>query len=133
MSCRRQGSKPTIALWMLDEYTEARRLADERLAMMQRRLGPDHPEVGEAHASIGGLAYEMEDYDVAREHMTASVEILERALGPQHPEIVVALNNLATAEREAGNPESALHKHERALAIVEKAGLQETDDVALVL
>ena len=103
------------------------------LAIEEKVLGPEHPDVA---GSLYNLAYLYEfqgNYIEAEPLYRRAVVILENALGPEHPDVAPALNNLAELLRLQGNYPDAEPLFRRALAIHENALGPEHPDVAATL
>ena len=82
-------------------YAEAEPLYKRALAIREKALGPDHPDV----AGLNNLAelYDKQGrYAEAEPLYKRALAIDEKALGPDHPDVATALNNLAELYRDAG-------------------------------
>jgi CHAT domain-containing protein/Flp pilus assembly protein TadD len=99
------------------KFDEARPVGERVLALREKALGPDHPDV--AHA-LNGLAilYITTGNDVEAERLfQRALTIFERALDPEHPALAQALNNLAGIYKTRGNYAKAEVLIQRALPI----------------
>lgn len=108
-------------LFQARRYDEALPLAERVMAVRERILGPDHPDVAHAmmnvaaqHIGLGALAK-------AEEFSLKALTTLERALGPDDVSLTTLLNNLAATRRMRGDSAGALLYAERAVRIVETA------------
>jgi len=77
-------------------YAEAEPLYKRALAIWEKALGPDHPEVAMGLNNLGNLYEDQGRYGEAEPLSKRALAIQEKALGPDHPEVGKYLNNLAT-------------------------------------
>ncbi len=103
------------------EFAAARPDVERALAIHERTLGPDHPEVAKALANLGIIMAELGQLDVARTHYERSLAIRERAFGPDHPQVASALSNLGRIVHRQGDLGEAMTLLEAALVIRERA------------
>jgi len=113
----REGS----ALDDAGRYWEAEKSVKRSLAISEKALGPDHPEVATTLNNLAGLYESQGRYDEAEPLYQRSLAIKEKALGPDHPEVATTLNNLAVLYYQQGEYEKAAQAFERILSIFEKA------------
>jgi eukaryotic-like serine/threonine-protein kinase len=102
-------------------YAEAAALHERALAIRERALGPEHPDVA---ASLNNLAIVHQvtgSYAEAKALHERALAIKEQALGPDHPDVASSVANLAEVHRVTGSYADAKALHERALAIREQA------------
>jgi hypothetical protein len=64
--------------------------------MLERALGPDHPEVATALNNLAGLDARLGRYTEAEPLYKRAIAIDEKALGPGHPTVAQLRGNLAT-------------------------------------
>jgi CHAT domain-containing protein/lipopolysaccharide biosynthesis regulator YciM len=105
-------------------------LAESALAIREKVLAPNHPDVATSLYLVGRLYYEKGDYTKAESFLQRSLTIGEKALGPEHPEVAETLNALAGVYEEKGDYVRAEPLSERALAIREKVLSPESVDLA---
>src|SRR4029077_14096237 len=76
---------------------EAEPLYKRSLAMREKAIGLDHPDVNVAHSlnNLAVLYHNQARYAEAEPLYKRSRAIYEKALGPDHPEVARSLNNLA--------------------------------------
>jgi tetratricopeptide (TPR) repeat protein len=113
-----------IVGWLLDDmglYPSALPFKQRSLAIYERALGPDHPQVATGLNSLAGLYQDQGDYARALPLYERSLAIYERALGPDHPQVATSLNGLASLYQDQGDYARALPLFERSLAIRERA------------
>ncbi|HJU15371.1 MAG TPA: CHAT domain-containing tetratricopeptide repeat protein [Stellaceae bacterium] len=114
-------NRQAVALYREGRYAEAEPLYKRSLAMREKALGPEHPDVA---ASLNNLAelYEAEGrYTEAEPLFRRSLAILEKALGPEHPNVATSLNNLAGLYWAQGRYSEAEPLFRRSVAIRERA------------
>ena len=102
-------------------YAEAEPLYKRALAIREKALGPDHPDVGTSLNNLAELYRAQGRYAEAEPLYKRALAIREKALGPDHPDVGTALNNLAELYRAQGRYAEAEPLFKRALAIREKA------------
>src|SRR3984893_8260093 len=121
------------ALYEKGRYAEAEPLYKRSLAIREKALGPDHPDVA---ASLNNLALL---YDQQGRHVDAeplykkALAIWEKALGPDHPDVATSLNNLALLYDAQGRYAEAEPLYRRSLAIREKILAPDDPDVTYPL
>jgi tetratricopeptide (TPR) repeat protein len=102
-------------------YTQAKPLYERALAIREKILGPDHPDVAEGLNNLAALYYLQGQYAQAEPLYQRSLAIWEEALGVNHVNVALSLNNLAELYRNRHKYAQAKPLHERALGIWEKA------------
>ena len=125
-------SAAAVGLFLRDMglYPDALPFAEGALAIDERALGPDHPEVAGRLNNLAALYQDQGDYARALPLYERALAIFERALGPDHPQAATGLNNLANLYSGQGDYAPALPLFERALAIRERALGPDHPDVA---
>jgi CHAT domain-containing protein/Tfp pilus assembly protein PilF len=103
------------------KYDEARPIAERVLAIRERVLGPEHPDVAQSLSNLAFLFSSMGDYDGAEPLFQRAVAIAEKALGREHPILSVYLENLGNVYIEMQNYARAEPLYRRVLTIREKA------------
>ena len=114
-------------------YGKAEPLCLRSLAIREKVLGKEHPDVA---ASLNGLAlvyYSQGNYGKAEPLYVRALAIYEKVLGTEHPDTTTSLNNLAGLYQVQGNYGKAEPLYVRSLAIREKVLGQEHPDVATSL
>ena len=141
--CR--GARPTVAItaYVLDRaatylqtrgaYAEAEPLFKRALAIGEKALGPDHPDVATSLNNLAVLYRATGRYAEAEPLYQRALAIGEKALGPEHPDVATRLNNLAVLYQATGRYAEAEPLYQRALAIGEKALGPDHPDVATAL
>ena len=120
-------------LYQQGKYTEAIPLAEKALAIREKVLGGEHPDVATSLNNLALLYDSQGNYTKAEPLYTRALAILEKVLGKEHPDVALSLNNLGRLYREQGNYTLAEPLYRRALAIREKVLGKEHSDVATSL
>jgi eukaryotic-like serine/threonine-protein kinase len=108
-------------------------LYERALAIREKALGPDHPEVAASLNNLALVQYATGRYVDARELYERGLAIWERAVGADHPEVARSLDNIAKLHRATGAYEDAKALYQRALAIREKSLDPDHPDLAYTL
>ncbi|HEU5159919.1 MAG TPA: tetratricopeptide repeat protein [Streptosporangiaceae bacterium] len=114
-------------------YPQALGCRELALAVTERTLGPDHPDVAAALESLAGFYRMLGRVAEALPLAARAVTIMERTLGPEHPDVATALGTLAGTNRELGRVAEALPQARRALTITERAAGADHPDAATAL
>jgi tetratricopeptide (TPR) repeat protein len=124
-----------LASWLENraEYDEAELLYRQALAILEKALGPEHPNVATSLNNLAELYRAQGRYTRAELLLRRAFAILERALGFEHPLVATSLNNLATLLQTTNRLSDAEALFRRALAIREKALGPEHPKVATCL
>jgi tetratricopeptide (TPR) repeat protein len=83
-------------------YADAEPLFNRSLAILEKALGPNHPDVAQALNNLALLYDKQGRYTTAEPLYKRSLAIHERVLGPVHPNVALSLNNLAELYRAQG-------------------------------
>jgi CHAT domain-containing protein len=102
-------------------FSDAIPLAQRALAISEKSLGPDHPDVATALNSLAELYYDLDRYADAEPLYKRSLAIREKFLGPDHPDVATALNSLADLYDDQRRYADAEPLYKRSLAIREKS------------
>ena len=108
-------------LFQAGKYAEAIPLAQRALALNEKALRPDHPNVGTSLNNLALLYGGQGRYAEAEPLFQRNLAIAEKALGPNHAEVGTSLNNLAQLYWRQGRYAEAEPIFRRSLAIWEKA------------
>ena len=103
-----------------DRYKDAVPLTERAVAMTEKLLGPEHPNVAtglESLAAMYGLLRRFADAEAPRKRALA---INERAYGNEHPNVAESLRGLGHLYRLQDRLEEALPLLQRGLSIAEK-------------
>ncbi|MBK7219476.1 MAG: tetratricopeptide repeat protein [Candidatus Promineofilum sp.] len=82
----------------------ARPAYERALAIVERILGPEHPDTAGSLNNLGYLLQAQGDLAGARPYYERALAIRERVLGPEHPATALSLNNLGCCGRRATWP-----------------------------
>jgi tetratricopeptide (TPR) repeat protein len=114
-------------------YNEAIPIAEKALAIREKNLGLEHPEVATSLNNLAWLYKKIGDYSRAEPLFKKSLRILEKVYGPKHPRVATGVNNLAQLYSDLRDYARAEPLYKRALDIREKALGPEHSDVATSL
>jgi CHAT domain-containing protein/Tfp pilus assembly protein PilF len=121
-------------LYQAGNFSEAIALAQRVLAMQEKALGPDHPDVWLSLNNLAALYENQGRYAEAEPLLKRALLIREKALGPDDPAVAQLLNNLATLRSDQGRYADAESLFRRALATSEKdLGPQHPTNLATAL
>jgi len=126
-------NKQIVQLEQAGKYAQATPLAQQLVAIYEKALGPDHPNVAMALNNLAGLYDDQGRYADAEPLYKRALAIVEKALGPEHIYVAMALNNLAEVYAEQGRYAEAEPLLKRSLAIREKTRGLDHPDVATAL
>jgi CHAT domain-containing protein/tetratricopeptide (TPR) repeat protein len=114
-------------------YAEAEPLCKRSLAITEKALGPDHPDVAQSLNNLALLYRAQGRYAEAEPLYKRALAIFEKALDPDHPFVGTSLNNLAALYENQGRYAEAELLYKRALAVYEKALGPDHPDVSTSL
>jgi len=114
-------------------YAEAEPLYRRALEIVEKALGPEHPDVAASLNNLALLYHRQGRYAEAEPLYRRALEIREKVLGPEHPGVATSLNNLAALYYSQGRYAEAEPLYRRAREILEKALGPEHPDVAASL
>jgi tetratricopeptide (TPR) repeat protein len=126
-------NKKVIELYNAGRYADALPIAQQVLAIREKALGRDHPEVATALNSLAELYDELGHYAEAEPLYQRALTIRENAFGRDHPAVAESLNNLALLYSEQGRYAEAEPLYRRCLAINEKVLGRDHREVAVSL
>jgi CHAT domain-containing protein/tetratricopeptide (TPR) repeat protein len=109
-----------VQRYMADEYAAALETQKQVLAVHERELGPEHPDVARAINVLGNLYLKMGNRALSEPLYLRALAIFEKAYGPEHPRVGAMLSNLALLYTDTGDFAKAEPLQLRALAIAEK-------------
>jgi tetratricopeptide (TPR) repeat protein len=111
-----------IALYRAGKFAQAEPLFRQVLAIAEKALGPEHPNVATSLNNLAGLYDAQGQYAQAEPLYRRALAIFEKALGPEHPKVATSLENYATLLRKTQRPAEAETLEARAKAIRAKHG-----------
>ncbi len=103
-------------------YAEAESLYRRALAIGEKTLGPNHPEVAIAVNNLAALLKATNRLAEAEPLMRRTLAIWEKGFGPDHPQVATGLNNLALLQQATNRLAEAEPLMRRALEIDQKSG-----------
>ena len=113
-------NQQVIQLLNQGQYAAAMPFAERSLAIREKVLGKEHPDVAQSLNNLARLYLEMGNYSRAEPLFQRSLAIREKVLSKEHPDVATSLNNLALLYRRQGNYSQAEPLFQRSLAILEK-------------
>jgi tetratricopeptide (TPR) repeat protein len=111
-------------------YAKADSLCQRVLALREKALGPEHPDVAESLNNLAVLYHAQGQYAKAEPLLERALAIWENALGPEHPDVTRSLNNLAQLLQATNRLAEAEPLMRRALAIDEQSHGPAHPDIA---
>ncbi|NWJ48774.1 MAG: tetratricopeptide repeat protein [Chloroflexi bacterium] len=102
------------------DYRQARNYFQCALAIREKSLGSEHPDVAESLNDLGMALQAMGDLPAALPLYQRALAIREKSFGSEHPDVAQSLNNLGMLLKAMGDLPAALPLLQRALAIFEK-------------
>jgi tetratricopeptide (TPR) repeat protein len=110
-----------LYLWGRSEFAEAKAALERALAIFEKVLGADHPNMATLVNNLGSVLQALGDLAGARAAYERALAIDEAAYDPHHPNVASDVNNLASVMYDLGDLAGARAAYERALAIGEAA------------
>ncbi|WP_051382754.1 CHAT domain-containing tetratricopeptide repeat protein [Gloeobacter kilaueensis] len=123
----------SIRLQEMGQYGQAQPLSERALAIREKVLGPEHPEVAQSLNDLASLYYSQGNYAGAEPLYGRTLAILEKVRGPEHQDVAMTLSNLAVLYADQGDYARAEPLYRRALTILEKVRGPEHPVVAVIL
>ncbi len=120
-------------LVMIGDYIGARIYYERALAIKEKILEAEHPEVASGLNNLGSVLQDLGDLTKARFSYERALAIYEKTLGEEHPHTAGSLNNLGSLLQDLGEQTEAHSYYQRALAIQERVLGTEHPDTALTL
>lgn len=113
-------NKHGTAAYQAGDLEAATASFEAALRILERVLGPEHPDVATGLNNLALLHYSQANYQAAEPLYKRALLIDEKALGAEHPGVATDLNNLALLYKKQGNLEAAEPLFRRALYIKER-------------
>ena len=89
------------------EYDKAAPRYKRALAMLERALGPKHPDVVASLNNLASLYYNQGRYDKAEPLLLEAADGWRKSCGDDHPETLAALGNLGSLYQRQGRDDEA--------------------------
>lgn len=118
------------AYWGMGDIASARRLADEAIAVLERRE-IHHPLVCACWYSVGQVQFDLGRTEAAARCIDAAIEIGEQAYGEVHIQVAVGRAVRGMIELRRGDLESARDSFSRAIDSGERASHWLHEDIAI--
>jgi class 3 adenylate cyclase/tetratricopeptide (TPR) repeat protein len=115
------------------DYRASEHLQARALAIREKVLGPDHPDVSDSLINLGIAVAEQGRHDESVELFECALKIREEAFGPDSTPVAGALLNLAHGYAERGRFTESEMLNKRALAIFEGTRGPEHPDTAFAI
>ncbi|XYI03998.1 tetratricopeptide repeat protein [Sorangium sp. So ce1128] len=122
--------RDVVALHGQGRFDAALPLAERALALREKALGSEHPDVATSLNDLALLYKAKGDHARAEPLYQRALRIRENALGREHPHVATSLNNIAVLYHAKGDYARAEPLYQRALRIRENALGREHPDVA---
>jgi len=117
----------------MGEYNKAQTLYERTLAIKEKVLGKEHPDMACTMNDLALLYGNIGKNNDALPLYERALAIQEKVHGKEHPAVAKTLNNIAGLYQEMGKYGDALPLYERALFTAEKVHGKEHPDVACTL
>ena len=114
----------------LGDHKQALEYKLKALAIFERVLGSNHPDIAAIYNNVGYTYDELGDHKQALVYTLKSLVICERVLGMNHPGLAIGYNNVSFTYYAQGNYEQALEYQMKALAILERVLEADHPDLA---
>lgn len=128
VGCRAYAEDDAVALnaevqrlYLAGKYVEATAIAKRSLAIREKALGPNHPDVATSLNNLGELYRLQGRFTEAEPLHVRSLAIRGQRLGSNHPLVALSLNNLGELYRAKGRYKEAEPLLRRAISTYEVA------------
>ncbi|CAF1513815.1 unnamed protein product [Adineta steineri] len=99
------------------EYPEALIYYEKPLAIDQKILSSNHPNLASSYMGIASVYYSMTDYPKAFSYYEKALAIQQQSLLSNHPDLAMSYNNIGIVYRKISDYPKALSYYEKAHAI----------------
>ncbi|CAF1503976.1 unnamed protein product [Adineta ricciae] len=103
------------------QYKEAIKYYETSLAINDRDLSPNHPDLALSYNNIGMVYSSMGDYSKASEYYEKALDIREQSIPSNHPDVASTYNNIGAVYSSMGEYSKAAEYYEKALAIQQQS------------
>ncbi len=110
-----------VVLQRMAKYAEAKPIQERAVAVLEKTLGADHPDVGSALNNLANTIGLIGDFPLARATHERALALREKARGPDHPSVATSLNNLGAILVAMGDYPRGRSVFERSAGIRERA------------
>jgi tetratricopeptide (TPR) repeat protein len=116
--------------WYMGRYDESKAYYERTLAIREKALGPDHPEVASVLMNIALAVRMAGDHEAAYPLLERAASIVEKTRGPNSAHLANILIELATLYGSHGRHSEAASIYERSLETFRKSTGLDHPDVA---
>ena len=127
---QRLGGHELLHAWLLNnlgcaysvhhEVDASIKALEGGLALKQKLLGPEDPDVGLSEGNLANVLEEAGRYKEGLSHVERSIAIVEKKLGPLHPELASQLETRGEILNALDRPEEARQSFDRAISISDR-------------
>jgi tetratricopeptide (TPR) repeat protein len=110
-----------VVRFLEGNYEEARRLFLEAVAMIEQRLGPEHPMLARILNNMASVENRAGHREEAGKRIRRALDIAEKRLGPEHPAYAALLANYAAFLRQGGDKSGAKALQARSTQIMKES------------
>lgn len=121
------------ALRNMQQLADALPLAQRSLAIREKTLGDQHPDIADNLYDLGALYYFSGRYEDVKPLWEKALAIREKTLGSEHPDVAESLHSLGVLGYTLGNYPVAKSHYEKALAVWEKALSPDSQEIGKCL
>jgi serine/threonine protein kinase/tetratricopeptide (TPR) repeat protein len=126
----RLGGHELLQAWLLNDLGVVKsqggdkqsflRLEQEAMALKEKALGPNHPDIGVSEGNLANALQELGRSQEAIFHTDRAIRILESGLGEGHPRVGIQLSNRGEMLNSLGRYREARQSFDRARVIWER-------------
>ncbi|CAF1077755.1 unnamed protein product [Adineta steineri] len=99
------------------DYEKAIYYCQEGLAIREKTLPSNHPDLAYSYNNIGNVYNNMGEYSKALSYYEKALEILQKTLSLNHPDLAALYNNIGNVYNKMGDYSKALSYHNKCLEI----------------
>ncbi len=101
-------------------YAKALEILKKALEVWQKKVGPNHPIVGNLRVNCAELMRQLGRLQEAEVELEAALAVLQTTLGPEHAQTLVAHHNLGALQLQRGRVAQAVETLEKVLVLLVK-------------
>ncbi|CAF1230932.1 unnamed protein product [Adineta steineri] len=113
------------------KYGEALTFYEKSLAIYQKTLPPNHPDLASSYGNIGSVHYNMGSYPKALLFHEKALEIRQQSLTSNHPNLAKSYISVGLVHDNMGNYSKALSNYEKALEMQQQSLPSNHPDLAM--
>ncbi|CAF0722743.1 unnamed protein product [Adineta steineri] len=103
------------------KYEDVLTFYKKSLALYQKTLHPNHPDLAISYNNIGAVHYNMGNYPKALSYYEKTLEIQQQSLPSNHPDFASSYNNIDLVYENMGNYSKVRKFYERAVQIAQQS------------